>query len=70
MEVYLLYIESPLHSKGSEELLCVADELEKCYRAAIEYGASEEQVEDLRNMKQSQCSGKDYEFSIETWEVQ
>lgn len=67
MTVYLIYKEDAWHSKGSGELL--ADNLEKCYATAEANGASEDQIRDLRNIGQSQCSGKNYEFNIETWEV-
>ena len=62
MKVYLIYKEDAWHTKGSGELLRVADSLQKCYATA-------EQLKDLRNIGQSQCSGKSYEFNIETWEV-
>lgn len=69
MTVYLLYKEDAWHSRGSGELLRVADSLKKCYATAKENGASEEQLKDLHNIGQSKLSGKDYEFNIETWEV-
>lgn len=58
MTVYLIYKEDAWHSKGSGELLRVADNLEKCYATAEANGASEDQIRDLRNIGQSQCSGK------------
>lgn len=69
MKVYLIYKEDAWHSIGSSELLRVADDLKKCYATAEANGASEDQLKDLRNIGQSQCSGKSYEFNIETWEV-
>ena len=69
MEVYLLYRDDAWHSRGSEELLCVASTLDKCYEVASDNGASEDQLKELRNHGQSQCSGKSNEFNIETWEV-
>lgn len=66
MKVYLIYKDDAWHTKGSGELLRVA---QKCYATAEANGASEEQLKDLRNIGQSQCSGKNYEFNIETWEV-
>lgn len=58
MTVYLIYKEDAWHTKGSGELLRVADNLQKCYATAEANGASEEQLKDLRNIGQSQCSGK------------
>lgn len=58
MKVYLIYKEDAWHSKGSGELLRVTDDLKKCYATAEANGASEEQLRDLRNIGQSQCSGK------------
>lgn len=55
--------------KECSKLLRVTDDLQKCYATAEANGASEEQLRDLRNIGQSQCSGKSYEFNIETWEV-
>lgn len=69
MTVYLIYKDDAWHSKRSSELLRVTDDLKKCYATAEANGASEEQLRDLRNIGQSQCSGKNYEFNIETWEV-
>ena len=69
MTVYLIYKDDALHTKGSGELLRVADSPQKCYATAEENGASEEQLRDLRNIGRSQFSGKNYEFNIETWEV-
>lgn len=34
MKVYLIYKEDAWHSKGSSELLRVADDLKKCYATA------------------------------------
>lgn len=48
MTVYLIYKEDAWHSKGSGELLRVADNLEKCYATAEANGASEDQIRDLR----------------------
>lgn len=58
MKVYLIYKEDAWHTKGSGELLRVADSPQKCYATAEANGASEEQLRDLRNIGQSQCSGK------------
>ena len=69
MKVYLIYKDDAWHTKGSGELLRVADNLQKCYASAVGNVAWEEQLKDLRNIGQSQCSGKNYEFNIETWEV-
>lgn len=69
MTVYLIYKDDALHTKGSCELLRVADSPQKCYATAEANGASEEQLRDLRNIGRSQFSGKNYEFNIETWEV-
>ncbi len=69
MTVYLIYKDDALHTKGSGELLRVADSPQKCYATAEANGASEEQLRDLRNIGRSQFSGKNYEFNIETWEV-
>lgn len=69
MTVYLIYKDDALHTKGSSELLRVADSPQKCYATAEANGASEEQLRDLRNIGRSQFSGKNYEFNIETWEV-
>lgn len=69
MTVYLIYKDDAWHTKGSGKLLRVADNLQKCYATAEANGASEEQLKDLHNIGQSQCSGKSYEFNIETWEV-
>lgn len=69
MTVYLIYKDDALHTKGSGELLRVADSPQKCYVTAEANGASEEQLRDLRNIGRSQFSGKNYEFNIETWEV-
>lgn len=69
MKVYLIYKDDAWHTKGSGELLRVADSPQKCYVTAEANGASEEQLRDLRNIGQSQCSGNNYEFNIETWEV-
>lgn len=52
MTVYLIYKENAWHSKGSGELLRVADNLEKCYATAEANGASEDQIRDLRNIGQ------------------
>lgn len=67
MRVYLIYKDDAWHTKGSGHLLRVADSLKKCYATAKANGASDEQVKDLQNIGQSSCSGKDYEFNIETW---
>lgn len=69
MQVYLLYQDDAWHSRCSKDLLCVASSLAMCYDVAIENGASEEQVNELRNFRQSQCSGKNFEFNIELWDV-
>lgn len=69
MTVYLLYKEDAWHSRGSGELLRVTDCLKKCYATAKANGASEDQLKELESIGQSQCSGKNYEFNIETWEV-
>ena len=69
MTVYLIYKDDALHTKGSGELLMVADSPQKCYATAEANGASEEQLRDLRNIGRSQFSGKNYELNIETWEV-
>lgn len=69
MTVYLIYKDDALHTKGSGELLRVADSPQKCYATAEANGVSEEQLRDLRNIGRSQFSGKNYEFNIETWEV-
>lgn len=69
MTVYLIYKDDALHTKGSGELLRVADSPQKCYATAEANGASEEQLRELRNIGRSQFSGKNYEFNIETWEV-
>lgn len=50
MKVYLIYKEDAWHTKGSGELLRVADSLQKCYATAEANGASEEQLKDLRNI--------------------
>lgn len=50
MTVYLIYKDDAWHSKGSGELLRVADDLQKCYATAEANGASEEQLKDLRNI--------------------
>ena len=42
MKVYLIYKEDAWHSKGSSELLRVADDLKKCYATAEANGASED----------------------------
>lgn len=34
-----------------------------------DFPIGQKQLKDLRNIGQSQCSGKSYEFNIETWEV-
>jgi hypothetical protein len=43
MTVYLIYKDDAWHTKGSGELLRVADNLQKCYATAEANGASEEQ---------------------------
>lgn len=58
MTVYLIYKDDALHTKGSGELLRVADSPQKCYATAEANGASEEQLRDLRNIGRSQFSGK------------
>lgn len=69
-EVYLLYKTDSWHSTSSRELVFVGDSVDKCCWAAHwQEGASNEQVKELKERNQSQCSGKNYEFDIERWEV-
>lgn len=69
-EVYLLFRTDSWHSVNSKELAFIGDSVDKCCWAAHwQEGASNEQVKQLREWNQSQCSEKNYEFEIEHWDV-
>lgn len=64
MTVYLIYKDDAWHSKGSGELLRVADDLQKCYATAEANGASEEQLKDLRNIDKVNVVVKATSFTL------
>ena len=69
-EVYILYKCDSWHSSSSMEAIFVGDSVDKCCWAAHWKGAINEQVKQLRDMNQSQCTdNRNYEFCIEHWEV-
>lgn len=69
-KVYLLYKGDKWLSKDSQILIFVGSELDKCYWAAHWNGATNEQIKQLKDIRQSQCTeNRNYEFIIEEWQV-
>lgn len=69
-EIYILYKCDSWHSSNSMEVVFVGSSVEKCCWAAHWKGATNEQVRQLRDIRQSQCtSNRDYEFQIEYWNI-
>lgn len=58
MKVYLIYKDDAWHTKGSGELLRVADTLQKCYATAEANRASEEQLEICATLDKVSVVGK------------
>ena len=68
--VYFLYKCDSWHSYDSMELVFVGSSIEKCYWAAHWKGATDEQVKQLKDIRQSQCTeNRNYEFYIECYDV-
>lgn len=69
-EINILYKCDSWHSYDSMEAIFVGSSIEKCCWAAHWKGATNEQVKQLRDIGQSQCTdNRDYEFLIEHWDV-
>ena len=69
-EIYILYKCDNWHSWDSMEAIFVGSSIEKCCWAAHWKGATNEQVKQLRDIGQSQCtSNRSYEFYIEHWNI-
>ena len=69
-EIYILFECDSWHSANSMEVVFVGSYIEVCCRAAHCKGATDEQVKQLRDIRQSQGTcNRDYEFQIERWDV-
>lgn len=67
-KVYLLFETDQWHSTSSKELVFAGDCVAKCCKAACKRGATEEQVIQLQEMRQS-LYNNDCEYEIKEWEV-
>lgn len=67
-KVYLLFETDQWHSTSSRELVFVGDSIGYCCKEALKRGATEEQVIQLQEMRQS-LYNKDCEYEIKEWEV-
>ena len=67
-KVYLLFETDQWHTTSSRELVFIGDCVEKCSKAAFQRGATDEQVIQLQEMRQS-LYNKDCEYEIKEWEV-
>lgn len=69
-EIYILYKCDRWHSYDSMEAIFVGSSIDKCCWAAHWKGATDNQVEQLRDCHQSQSEDRrDYEFYIEQRDV-
>ena len=65
--VYALYRTDMWNSRFNRDLLVVAGSIRRCCKIAKDDGATKEQIEELREHRQSQCSGEDYEYCIDSY---
>lgn len=69
-EIYILYKSDSWHSSDSMEVVFLGSSVENCCLAARKNGATNEQVTQLRDIRQSQCtSDSDYEYQIDHWNI-
>lgn len=69
-KIYVLYKCDSWLSYESMDVIFVGSSLEKCHWAAHWNGATDEQVKQLKDMRQSQCTeNRNYEFCIESFDV-
>lgn len=67
-KVHALYRTDLWNTYASRELLVVAGSIRRCCKVAKDDGATKKQIEGLRDYNhQSQCTGTDHEYDIETY---